>query len=210
MPPRRPQFDLYLVTDRHLAGPRGVLWVIEEALAGGARAIQLREKDLSGKELYRLAEKVKNLCARWQAQLLINDRADVALAVDADGVHLGGRSMPVPATRELVGTKRLIGVSVHSLAEARSAQENGADFVVFGPVYATPSKAAYGEPQGLLRLKKVVEKVSIRVYPIGGIQAQKLAELKTTGVDSVALISAVMASPSPRSATQEVLKALRA
>jgi len=210
VPPHRPLFDLYLVTDRRLAGARGLLWVIEEALEGGARGIQLREKDMSGRELYYLAEKVKALCARWQARLLVNDRADVALAVDADGVHLGGHSMPARVARELIGAKRLIGVSVHSLDEACRAEEAGADFVVFGPVYFTPSKAAYGAPQGLDALKKVVEKVSVPVYPIGGIQAQNIAETKKIGSRGIALISAIMASPTPRSATKEILKALGA
>ncbi len=205
----RPDFDLYLITDRHLAGSKGLLWVIEEALEGGVRAIQLREKDLAGRELYLLAEKVKALCTRWHASLFINDRIDVALAVGADGVHLAGSSMPIPVTRGLIGAKRSIGVSVHSLEAAQEAEKMGADFLVFGPIYFTPSKMAYGSPQGLEQLKKVVEKVSVRVYPIGGFEAQKIAEIKQVGLREVALISAIIASPRPRQATQEILRALK-
>ncbi len=209
MPQYRPKFDLYLVTDRHQTGGKDLLWVIEQALEGGVKGIQLREKDLSGRELYLLAEKVMILCADRQASLLINDRVDVALAVGADGVHLGGTSMPVQATRELVGAKRLIGVSVHSLKEAQEADRAGADFIVFGPIYFTPSKAPFGEPQGLARLKKVVEKVSVPVYSIGGIKAENISETRKTGIRGVALISSIIASENPRAATLEILRSLK-
>jgi len=208
LPQNTPTFDLYLVTDRHQTGGRELLWVIEQALEGGVKCIQLREKDLNGRELYHLAEKVKILCADRHATLLINDRIDVALAVDAEGVHLGGTSMPVQATRELVGAKRLIGVSVHSLKEAQDADQAGADFIVFGPIYFTPSKAPYGEPQGLARLKKVVEKVSVPVYSIGGIKVENIADTKKTGIRGVALISSIIACENPRVATLEILRAI--
>lgn len=208
MPLHRPELNLYLVTDRRQTGTKGLLWAVEQALEGGVKGIQLREKDLDGRELYLLAEKIMGLCVRWKASLLINDRIDVALGVGAEGVHLGGGSLPVGVTRELVGAERLIGVSVHSLEEAQGAERAGADFLVFGPIYFTLSKAAYGRPQGIGLLKKVVEKVSIPVYPIGGIVVARIAELKGTGVRGVALITAVMASSDPRAASQEILKAL--
>jgi thiamine-phosphate pyrophosphorylase len=205
---RSPNFDLYLVTDRNQTGGRDLLWVLERALEGGVRAVQLREKDLGGRELFVLAEKTKRLCERYQANLFVNDRVDIALGVDADGVHLGGDSMPVRAARELLGAEKLIGVSTHSINEAREAEQEKADFILFGPVYFTASKAAYGEPQGLGRLKKVVEKISLPVYAIGGVKVGNIAEVKETGVRGIALISAVLSASDPRVATRRILETL--
>ena len=205
---RSPNFDLYLVTDRNQTGGRDLLWVLERALEGGVRAVQLREKDLGGRELFVLAEKTKRLCERYQANLFVNDRVDVALGVDADGVHLGGDSMPVRAARELLGAEKLIGVSTHSINEASEAEREKADFILFGPVYFTASKAAYGEPQGLGRLKKVVEKISLPVYAIGGVKVENIAEVKETGVRGIALISAVLSASDPRAATRRILETL--
>lgn len=201
-------FDLYLVTDRNQTGGRDLLWVLERALEGGVRAVQLREKNLGGRELFVLAEKTKRLCERYQANLFVNDRVDVALGVDADGVHLGGDSLPVRAARELLGAEKLIGVSTHSINEAREAEQEKADFILFGPVYSTASKAAYGEPQGLGRLKKVVEKISLPVYAIGGVKVGNIAEVKETGVRGIALISAVLSASDPRAATRRILETL--
>jgi thiamine-phosphate pyrophosphorylase len=206
---RSVDFDLYLITDRRETRGRDLLAVVEQALDGGARAIQLREKDLAGRELFILAEKTKTLCARHGASLFINDRIDVALAVDADGVQLGSSSMPIDAARKLMGDKRLIGASTHSMKEALAAEEAGADFVLFGPVYFTPSKAAYGNPQGLERLQEVVEKISLPVYAIGGIKPENVAAIKKTGARGVALISAVMSAEDPMTASRELLRWLK-
>ena len=205
MQPLSPKFDLYLVSDRRKARTRDLLWVLERALDGGVKGIQLREKDLGGRELFDLAEKVKALCVDRQASLFINDRVDVALAVDADGIHLGGASIPIEAARALVGTDKLIGVSTHSMREAEEAERSGADFLLFGPIYFTPSKADYGNPQGLAPLKEVVEKISIPVYAIGGIKVGNIGDVKEAGVRGVALISAIMSSVDPCMATQEIL-----
>ena len=209
MQPLSPNFDLYLVSDRRQTRPRDLLWVLERALDGGVKGIQLREKDLGGRELFDLAEKVKALCVDRQASLFINDRVDVALAVDADGIHLGGASIPIEAARALVGTDKLIGVSTHSMREAEEAERSGADFLLFGPIYFTPSKADYGEPQGLAPLKEVVEKISIPVYAIGGIKVGNIGDVKEAGVRGVALISAIMSSVDPCRATQEILGILQ-
>jgi thiamine-phosphate pyrophosphorylase len=203
-----PNFDLYLVTDRlHTAG-RDLLWVLEQALDGGVRAIQLREKDLSGKELFMLAEKTRQLCQRYKAALLINDRLDVALAVDAAGVQLGKISLPLPDARALLGTNRLIGASVHSLEEAQRAESGGADFIVFGPVYFTPSKAVFGPPQGIPALKKIVEIARLPVYAIGGIKAENIAELRCAYVERVSLISAILEAPQPKEVAEKMIALL--
>ncbi len=209
MAPRLPDFDLYLVTDRQQTAGKDLVWVLERALEGGVRAVQLREKDLGGRELYLLAEKIKRLCAGYRTSLFINDRVDVALGVDAEGVQLGVGSMPVRVARELLGERKLIGVSTHSLAEAKEAEQAGADFILFGPVYETSSKAVYGKPQGVVRLKEVVEKISRPVYAIGGIKAGNIAEVKESGAAGVALISAVLAAADPLAAAREILAVLK-
>ena len=206
MPTR--DFAFYLVTDRSQTEERDLLWVLEQALDGGVQAVQLREKDLDGKQLFLLAEKVRALCARYQAVLLINDRIDVARAVDADGVQLGNASLPIETARELLGADRMIGASTHSLEEARRAERSGADFVLFGPVYFTPTKAAYGAPQGLAALKKIVENITLPVYAIGGIKSDNVGAVMGTGVRGVALISAVMAAPDPKLAAGTIKKLL--
>jgi len=204
-----PEFDLYLITDRRQTAGRDLLWVLEQALAGGVKAFQLREKDLDGRDLFFLAERCRTLCEKYHAALIINDRIDVALAVDAAGVQLGNLSLPIPTARQLLGPDILIGASTHSLEEARAAEKSGADFVVFGPVYFTPSKARYGSPLGLIALKEIVEKISLPVYAIGGIKAASIFEVRRAGIRGVALISAVMGAQNPKSAAEELVAFLR-
>ncbi len=196
-------FRLYFVTDRHQTAGRPLPDVVWAALDGGVRAIQLREKDLEGGELYRLATRLRDLTAHYAARLLINDRLDVALAVDADGVHLGQTSFPVRTARQLLGADKLIGVSTHSPPEIAAAE--GADFVVFGPVYFTPSKAAYGEPQGLERLRQAVRRSSTPLFAIGGIQTGRIAAVRAAGAYGIALISALSSVAEPSRAAQDLL-----
>jgi thiamine-phosphate pyrophosphorylase len=202
-------FDLYLITDRNQTGGRDLLWVLEQALDGGVKAIQLREKDLSGRDLFSLAEKVCKLCQAYNAALFINDRIDVALAVDAAGVQLSQTSLPVATTRALLGPQKIIGTSTHSLQEAREAEQNGADFVLFGPVYFTASKAAYGAPQGVPALKTIVDNISLPVYAIGGIKPENIESTKKLGLRGVALISAIVSAESPKEAAAKMLRQLR-
>ncbi|HEY7320621.1 MAG TPA: thiamine phosphate synthase [Candidatus Binatia bacterium] len=202
-------FDLYLVTDRNQTGGRDLLWILEQALDGGVKAIQLREKDLSGRDLFSLAERAHGLCQRYNAALFINDRVDVAMAVDAAGVQLSKLSLPVRTARALLGTQKIIGASTHSLQEAREAEQAGADFVLFGPVYFTPSKAAYGAPQGLMALKTIVANISLPVYAIGGIKPENIDATRKLGVRGVALISAIVSATSPKEAAETILRQLR-
>jgi thiamine-phosphate pyrophosphorylase len=206
---RIPDFDLYLVTDRSQTHGRDLLSVVERALEGGVKAVQLREKELSGGALYRLAEKTRQLCEKYQAALFINERIDVALAVDAAGVQLGGASLPFTSARELLGADKCLGVSTHSLKEALEAKQAGADFVLFGPVYFTPSKAAYGAPQGTAVLKEIVEKIPLPVYAIGGIKPANTDEVRGTGVRGIAVISAIMSANDPKFATLQLLSHFR-
>jgi len=202
-------FDLYVVTDRQLAGGRPLRLVVEAALRGGVRALQLREKDLSPRELYPLALEMRQLTQTYGARLLINDRVDVALAVDADGVHLTTTSLPASIARQVLGPGRLIGVSTHTLAEAQAAEENGADFVVFGPVFFTPSKAPYGEPVGLDALRAVRATVRLPILAIGGIKKVNLDQVLAAGADGIAVISAIISADDPTAASEDLLATLR-
>lgn len=204
-----PVFDLYLVTDRHQTRGRDLLWVLEHALDGGVKAIQLREKDLGGKELFELAEQVRRLCQRYDAALFINDRIDVALAVDAAGVQLGKTSLPLETARSLLGPQKLIGYSIHSLEEGQQVEARGADFVLFGPVYFTQSKASFGAPQGLAALKQTVENLTLPVYAIGGVTAENAVAVRSAGARGVALIGAIIGAEKPRDAAQTIVQLLR-
>ena len=191
-------FNLYLITDRGVTGERDLLAVVAEALAGGVPAVQLREKALSSRDYFDLARELRGLTARYHTRLLINDRVDIALAVGADGVHLPESGMPVGAARKLLGPRRLIGVSCHSQEKAAAAAEQGADFITYGPVYETPSKAAYGAPVGITSLAGVVRSLSLPVFALGGITRDRVPELLAAGIHRVALISAILAAPAPK------------
>jgi thiamine-phosphate pyrophosphorylase len=201
-------FDLYVITDRQQSGRRPLLTVVEAALRGGARAFQLREKDLQPRDLYLLALRMRQLTQVYGARLLINDRLDVALAVNADGVHLTPTSLPASVARRLLGPDRLLGVSTHNLAEAQAAAEEGADFVVFGPVFFTPSKAPYGQPIGLDALRAVRAALGLPILAIGGIKKANLDQVIAAGADGIAVISAVISADDPAAATQDLLATL--
>lgn len=196
-------FRLYLITDRHLARiplPEA----LQQALRGGVRAVQVREKDLPVRELIALARELRNLTWEFDARLFINDRVDVAVAVEADGVHLGHESMPAMAVRKIVGKKMLIGVSTHSLTEAMSAEEAGADFITFGPIFATPSKMQYGAPAGVEAIGTIKEHVRIPVLGLGGVRLDNILPVMRAGADGIAMISAILAADDIQRAAQMV------
>jgi thiamine-phosphate pyrophosphorylase len=201
-------FNLYLITDRHRTQGRDLAEVVEEALKGGVRAVQLREKDLVSRELYELAYAMRKLTARHNAKLFINDRIDIALAVDADGVHLGGDSIPIYRARNILGEKKLIGVSCHNQVNAITAQEKGADFITFGPVFYTPSKAVFGDPVGVGRLADVTNLLRIPVFALGGINQDNISDAIAGGAHGVALISSIFQAEDPRGETRTLLSLL--
>ena len=182
--------------------------VVADALRGGLRAVQLREKDLAAAQLFEIAVELRQLTREYGAKLLINDRIDVALAAGADGVHLGKAGLPVREARRILGSERLIGYSAHSADEALQAQRDGADFVTLGPVYHTPSKAQYGEPLGLSALSEAVRVVAIPVFALGGVKQASVAEVLSAGAHGVALISAIMAAPNPTVETETLLRTI--
>ncbi len=200
-------FRLYLITDR-ATSPRPPVEVVEECLGAGLRAVQLREKDLEVRELLALATPLREATRHHAARLLVNDRADVALAVGADGVQRTHASLPVAALREITPPGFLIGASAHSTDEAREAAAQGADFVVFGPVYDTPSKRGYGPPQGLAALEAAAAAATRPVLAVGGITPERVGEVRAAGAAGVAVIGAIYGAARPADATKAFLDVL--
>jgi thiamine-phosphate pyrophosphorylase len=202
---------LMLVTDtRRLAG-RTPGDLVAAAIAGGVTRIQVRERTLPGGALLRLVEEILATAkgrAPAKVAVHVNDRLDVALAAGASGVHLPASGLPIPAVRRKVGARFTIGRSVHSVAEARAAQKEGADELIFGPVFATPEKAAFGPPQGIDALRKVLDAVRIPVWAIGGIDSETAKELRGLPIAGVAAIGAFATAEDPARAARDLMTAL--
>jgi thiamine-phosphate pyrophosphorylase len=203
----RVPFKLYLITDRKqtkLPLPEAV----RLALQGGVPAVQLREKDLPVRELLALAQELRTITREFGAKLFVNDHIDVAVAVGADGVHLGHQSMPVDAARRIVGSSMLIGASTHSVQEAKDAEAGGADFVTYGPIFETPSKAQYGAPLGKSTIREVKYPINIPLFALGGIKSANVLQVLAAGADGVALISSVLAADDITAAARKFVQAI--
>ena len=204
-------FKLYLITDRKLVTHySSLVTAVHQALRCGVKAVQLREKNLETLELLKMADKIRDLTKQFNARFFINDRFDIAIAVGADGVHLTQNSIPAAAVRKAVKKKLLIGVSTHSLKEAREAEKGGADFITVGPVYRTQSKLRYGKPMGLDTLKKITSRMSIPVFAIGGIKSSNIEYIKEAGAYGAAMIREVLASNNINRKTKELVNLLGA
>lgn len=199
--------SLLVITDRRATRGRPLAAVVRAALEGGARLVQLREKDLEGGPLLHLALELRAETRRAGARLLVNDRIDVALAADADGVVLPADSFPTEVARRLLGPRTLLVRSTHSRAEAERAAREGCDLVLFGPVFATPSKRAYGPPQGLEALRSA-SAAAVPVFAVGGITAGTARHAIEAGARGVAVIRDVMESRDPRESVCRLLAAL--
>ena len=163
-----------------------------QALGGGVRCVQLREKDLEKHELIRYARWLSGLCGRVKASLIINTDADAALEVDADGVHLPASGVPISEMRAILAENRWIGRSTHSVKEAMKAEEDGADYCLLGPIYETPSKKQFGKPLGLEALRETAKKVRIPVLAIGGITIHTMDEVLQAGASGIAVMRAIL------------------
>ena len=195
---------LYLVTDRALSLGRSLEEVVSEAVAGGVTMVQLREKDAPTGEFVELALRLKAILKPYRVPLIVNDRVDVALAVDADGVHIGQSDMPYEQARKLLGPHKIIGLSVENMDDLIKANQMDVDYIGISPVYGTPTKTDTAEPFGLDGLRKAV---ALSVHPtvaIGGMNAGTIPQVMATGVDGVAVVSAICSAPSPRSAAMEL------
>ena len=201
-------FRLLLVTDRHQTNGRPLVPLLQRVLTAGISMVQLRERDLSARELVTLAREVQAVMASRRSQLLINDRIDVALTLEGVGVHLRNNSLPVSVARQLLGARRLLGVSVHTVEEVLSAQSQGADYIVLGPIYETPSKQMFGPPLGIHTLEKACRLVRVPIIGIGGVTAARAREMRRAGAFGVAVITAILGAADVESATRELLDAV--
>lgn len=208
MRPARPPLDLYVILDRQAAAGRDLRALAEAALAGGARWVQLREKEWTSRALLPLAEGLRRQVEAAGGVFIVNDRLDVALAVGADGLHVGQEDLPAPVARRLL-PGRLLGVSSHSPEQAFQAQADGADYVAIGSVFPTATKAVF-ELVGLEAIRRARPLISVPLVAIGGITLENARSVIEAGADGVAAISAIAAAEDPREATAAFLAEIRA
>lgn len=200
----RDKLKLYLVTDRELSLGRSLEEVVSEAVAGGATIVQLREKETSTGEFIELAFRLKEILKPYNIPLIINDRVDVALAVDADGVHIGQSDMPYELARKLLGPHKIIGLSVENMDDLIKANELDVDYVGISPVYGTPTKTDTAEPFGLEGLKEAVKLSKHPTVAIGGMNAKTIGDVMATGTNGVAVVSAICSATNIAKATAEL------
>lgn len=195
--------SLYLVTDEN-DDEEKFLKTIEDAINGGVSVVQIREKTKDTLDFYNLALKVKEITAKYNVPLIINDRVDVALAIDADGVHIGQSDMPCDVTRKLVGPNKIVGVSAATIDEAKKAEKDGANYIGTGAVFPTATKD--DTPKITKKdLKEIVESINIPVVAIGGITLDNASELTNTGIKGLSVVSAIMSSDNPRESAEKLL-----
>jgi thiamine-phosphate pyrophosphorylase len=199
----------YFITDRGLSR-QGNVDDVRAAIAGGVKIVQYREKDLPVRDQIREALTLRDLCRGGGVVFLMNDRVDVALAVEADGVHLGQEDMPLPVARRLLGPEKIIGVTVGSVEEALEAQGEGADYLASSPVFATQTKEDAGPAIGLTRVRDIRRRVDLPVVGIGGITPENARRVIEAGADCVCAISAIVTKKDVRGAVEEFLRVLGA
>jgi len=200
--------SLYVVLDRAAAGGGDLVDILDAALAGGSRLIQLREKEWPSGRVLPLAERLRARCAAAGATFIVNDRVDLAVAAGADGVHVGQDDLPARAVRPLLRAGMILGVSTHSVAQARAAQADGADYIAVGSMFPTRSKAEF-ELVGTDLLRKLRGEIRVPLIGIGGITHANVGEVIAAGGDGVAVISAVCAADDPRVAAERFIALIR-
>jgi len=199
---------LHVITDTAIQSRFSHIELAELAIRGGANTIQFRQKTGSTKEMIANSRRIKHLCAEAKVLFIVNDRLDVAIAAEADGVHLGQDDFPIPLARNILDENTIIGGSAATLEEARKCFEEGAEYVGFGPVFPTSSKDDAGPVSGIELLKQVVDTVPVPIIAIGGITPKNTQDVLQAGAKGIAVISAVCKAPNPKEATQKLLEAL--
>jgi thiamine-phosphate pyrophosphorylase len=205
-------WDVYLVTQGSLSNGRGTREIVQATIDGGVDVVQLREKDRSARKRYELGRDLREMTREADIPLIVNDRVDIAQAIEADGVHLGDEDLPVAVARELLGEDAIIGRSVSFVEDAREAERAGADYLGVGAIYATGSKDDIDDDEhaiGLDRLESIAEAVDIPVVGIGGIDADNADEVAAAGADGVAVITAITGADDPEDATRTLGEAVR-
>ena len=202
------KYPLYLVTDEKACKGKDFYESVEASIRGGAKIVQLREKNMDTRDFFKRALKLKEICHKHGVDFVINDRLDIAIAVDADGVHLGQSDMPIEKAKEILGHKKIIGISAKNMEEALEAQKYGADYIGVGAIFATDTKKDSGLID-LETLKDMTDQINIPVLAIGGIGLGKLGYLKDTGIDGICVISDILGSDDPEKRTRELLEEYR-
>jgi len=189
------RWRLYVITDEQVGRGRSHLQIAEAAILGGADVLQLRDKESSGGRLFRVALQLRKLTREAKIPLIVNDRLDIALAVDADGVHLGQADLPASVARRIMGSGRILGVSAETVAEAVAAEKDGADYLGVGPVFeARGTKPDAGDPRGLELIAEIRRHCRLPIVAIGGIDAENARKVLEAGADAAAVISAIAAA----------------
>ena len=196
---------LYFLTDSNLS-KQGIVEDVKQVLSAGCKIVQYRDKEKSSKELVLEASKLAKLCKEQNALFLVNDRLDIAQAVNADGVHLGQNDMPLTVARKILGSEKVIGITAHNLEETLQAEKDGADYVCVSPIFHTDTKKDAGEPAGIGLVKEVKQKVKIPVAAIGGINLENVKQVIGAGADAVCVISAIVCSENVEKAAKEIIE----
>ena len=195
---------LYLVTDRNALKGKDLLKILPDSVRAGLDMVQFRDKEANDTDFLEAAAKIKDLLKEKQVLFIINDRIDIALAMDADGVHLGREDVPVEVARRILGRRKIIGFSAHSLEEALIAAEKNVDYIAIGAIFPTPVKPDYGTP-GLEALKQAVKQIKIPLVAIGGINESNIGDVAATGVKRIAVVRAILEAKDPYLATKFLL-----
>ncbi|GAF02727.1 thiamine phosphate synthase [Saccharicrinis fermentans] len=192
--------SLYLVTDQKLSRGRTHEYIVEQAVRGGVTIVQLREKDVSSRVFYELAKSLMGLLRPLNIPLIINDRLDIALAVEADGLHIGQSDLPYAVARRLMGKDKIIGLSVENLAQAREANELDVDYIGLSPVFSTRTKQDINKPLELSGVKEIIGITKHKTVAIGGMNSLNIESVMKTGVDGIAVVSAIVSQENPQEA----------
>ena len=196
-------YTLYLVTDRSVMSAKSLEQAVEQAIQGGCTVVQLREKYASSREFFETAQRVKQITDSYHIPLIINDRTDICLAVNAAGIHIGQQDLPAKIVRSMVGPDKIIGVSAATLSEAIQAEQDGADYLGVGAMFATSTKTNT-RPVTKEQLTQIKQAVQIPVVAIGGIQSSNAATLTKTGIDGIAVVSAILAQENITHAAEQL------
>ncbi|QXE18390.1 thiamine phosphate synthase [Clostridium sp. 001] len=199
-------YSLYLVTNRSFLKDKPLQQAVEEAILGGVTMVQLREKDASTREFYEIAKEVKKVTDHYKVPFLINDRLDIAQAVDADGVHLGQSDMTINTARKILGKDKIIGISAGNVNEALEAEKKGADYIGIGTIFFTGTKKDIDTPIGIEGLRKIYNSINIPAVAIGGVNETNFKEVLSTGVDGISVISAILGKSDITAASKALCK----
>lgn len=201
--------SLYLVTDRGLAGSQSLEEIVEKAVEGGVTLVQLREKDCSTEDFYSIACSMKRLLSKHKIPLIINDRLDIALACDADGIHIGQSDLPYDVVRKIIGKDKIVGLSVETIEQAREANDLDVDYIGLSPVFSTNTKTDINTPLGLEGIKEISSFTKHKSVAIGGISKLNTKDIIQSGADGISVISAIIGQEDPQKESKELIEIIK-